>query len=102
MESQRSPSPYDEGEQIGSFKPQSVCRDNSEAGTGSAEQPSPLTPGPAVPDEEAPRSSGHMHEDSRPTVEITGFALMREYEFWQLFLLLGVLAGIGLMTIKYV
>lgn len=45
-------------------------------------------------------SSGNEEQDSLRNVEITGFTLLREPEFWQLFALFGVLAGIGLMTIK--
>ena len=44
--------------------------------------------------------SGNEEQDSLRNVEITGFTLLREPEFWQLFALFGVLAGIGLMTIK--
>ena len=33
-------------------------------------------------------------------VDIRGFALLPHAEFWQLFLMLGLLTGIGLMTIK--
>lgn len=33
-------------------------------------------------------------------LEITGFAIVRMIEFWQLFIILGLLAGVGLMTIK--
>lgn len=32
--------------------------------------------------------------------DIRGFALLRSIEFWQLFSLMGILTGIGLMTIK--
>jgi len=35
-------------------------------------------------------------------VELTGTALLKEFKFWQLFLMLGLLSGVGLMTIKYV
>ncbi len=36
------------------------------------------------------------------SVELTGTALLKEFKFWQLFLMLGLLSGVGLMTIKYV
>ena len=32
--------------------------------------------------------------------DLSGFALLSNFEFWQLFILLGLLAGVGLMTIK--
>lgn len=44
-------------------------------------------------DEVAASSSSH-HPDIR------GFAMIPRAEFWQLFLLMGLLAGVGLMTIK--
>lgn len=44
-------------------------------------------------DEAAADSSSH-HPDIR------GFAMIPRAEFWQLFLLMGLLAGVGLMTIK--
>ena len=44
-------------------------------------------------DEAAVNSSSH-HPDIR------GFAMIPRAEFWQLFLLMGLLAGVGLMTIK--
>lgn len=34
------------------------------------------------------------------TLDIGGLALLRKVEFWQLFSMLGLLTGIGLMTIK--
>ena len=37
-----------------------------------------------------------------PHLDIRGLALVRRLEFWRQFTLLGLLTGIGLMTIKYV
>lgn len=34
--------------------------------------------------------------------DITGWALAKSPAFWNLFILLGLLCGVGLMTIKYV
>ena len=34
--------------------------------------------------------------------DITGLALLNKAEFWQIWVLMGLLTGIGLMTIKYV
>ena len=45
-------------------------------------------------------------EDSKPshhshlTPDITGFALLRTSKFWQLFIMLGLLCGVGLMSIN--
>lgn len=38
--------------------------------------------------------------DRSHRVDIRGWALMRNLEFWQLFSIMGILAGVGLMTIK--
>lgn len=38
------------------------------------------------------------HDSHR--LDIRGMALLRKVEFWQLFAMLGLLTGIGLMTIK--
>lgn len=45
------------------------------------------------------RSSVDLDRSHR--IDIRGFRLLRSLEFWQLFLIMAVLAGIGLMTIKY-
>ena len=34
-------------------------------------------------------------------LDITGFALLAKLEFWQLWILMGLLTGVGIMTIKY-
>ena len=39
-------------------------------------------------------------DDDVPHVDIRGLALLPRLDFWQLFVLLGILTGIGLMTIK--
>lgn len=44
-----------------------------------------------------PDSTCHSHR-----VDLRGFAMITTVEFWQLFSLLGLLTGIGLMTIKLV
>lgn len=38
--------------------------------------------------------------DRSHRVDIRGWDLIRNFEFWQLFAVMGILAGIGLMTIK--
>ena len=42
----------------------------------------------------------HENNDDLRQVDIRGFALLPHPEFWHLFLMLGLLTGIGLMTIK--
>ena len=39
--------------------------------------------------------------DPLMATDVRGLALLRKLEFWQLFLLFGLLSGIGLMNIKY-
>lgn len=44
-------------------------------------------------------------QDARPNIlhsDIRGLAMLSRLEFWQLFLIMALLSGIGLMTIKYV
>lgn len=50
--------------------------------------------------EEGLQNGKDNHCDS-PDLDIKGLAITRTIEFWQLFSLLGILCGIGLMTIKY-
>lgn len=46
------------------------------------------------------RDEFHKHQPTLPPSEITGLALLKHVEFWQLFGMLGLLAGVGLMTIN--
>lgn len=59
----------------------------------------------------SPRASGDIfYEGHLPDeigrdshyLDVRGLALLPKIEFWQLFLTMGLLSGIGLMTIKYV
>jgi hypothetical protein len=43
------------------------------------------------------KKSAHSH-----SVDITGLALLNKPEFWQIWVLMGLLTGVGLMTIKWV
>jgi hypothetical protein len=48
-------------------------------------------------------SSKHLEPDrnhEHPHLDVRGFALLPHVEFWQLFTMMGLLTGIGLMTIK--
>lgn len=42
----------------------------------------------------------HINIDRSHRLDIRGFTLLRTLDFWQLFIIMGILAGIGLMTIK--
>lgn len=44
--------------------------------------------------------AGSIDMDRSHRVDIRGFNLLRDVEFWQLFSIMGILAGVGLMTIK--
>lgn len=46
--------------------------------------------------------STSIDRDRSHRVDIRGMKLLRSLDFWQLFSIMGILAGIGLMTIKYV
>ena len=41
------------------------------------------------------KKSAHSH-----SLDITGLALLNKPEFWQIWVLMGLLTGVGLMTIK--
>lgn len=44
--------------------------------------------------------ASHEGPDSHRHSDVRGLALLPRVEFWQLFLIMGLLSGIGLMTIK--
>ena len=52
---------------------------------------------------DVPYQNHHSKVDANhdsPHVDIRGFALLKHTEFYQLWLMLGILTGVGLMTIK--
>ena len=51
-----------------------------------------------IPDKSTPEAALGNPHSHKP--EITGWALMRSGSFWKLFILLGLLCGVGLMTIN--
>lgn len=55
-------------------------------------------PGDIVDDDSEAVSKKSAHSST----DVTGLALLRRPEFWQLWVLMGLLSGVGLMTIKYV
>ena len=75
-----------------------VDNDSQDVGSADADENSSLMSGPgdiSVEDDARIHGTHHSH---RP--DITGLALLLKIEFWQLWPLLGVLTGVGLMTIK--
>lgn len=55
-------------------------------------------PGDMDLEHEGHKSLGRSHHSL--STDITGFQLLRKSDFWLLFLMLGLLTGIGLMTIN--
>lgn len=75
-----------------------------EAGPDLGDEQSSLISRSSADDVEDLSSSKHTQTDANhesPHLDIRGFALLPLPEFWQLFSMLGLLTGIGLMTIKY-
>lgn len=74
--------------------------DNDERDDDSDETSSLLSgPGDLLPEDDAAsktsRKSNHSH-----CLDITGVALLYKFEFWQIWVIMGLLTGVGLMTIK--
>jgi hypothetical protein len=44
--------------------------------------------------------AGSIDMDRSHRIDIRGLKLLRDLEFWQLFTIMAILAGVGLMTIK--
>ncbi|KAJ4193390.1 hypothetical protein NW755_003385 [Fusarium falciforme] len=65
-----------------------------------AGETSPLTSRPSSRTGEALLGNNHINNDRSHRVDIRGLALMRSLGFWQLFTIMGILAGVGLMTIN--
>ncbi|KAL8826350.1 MAG: hypothetical protein Q9170_007439 [Blastenia crenularia] len=71
-----------------------------EASDGEADENSSLissSPGDVPYQDDGSKSAAH-HDSQH--VDVRGFALLTHVEFYQLWLLLGILTGVGLMTIK--
>jgi hypothetical protein len=63
------------------------------------EETTPLIHSPSLEAQNVPRSNVDVDRSHR--VDIRGFQLLRTLGFWQLFSIMAILAGVGLMTIKY-
>jgi hypothetical protein len=77
---------------------QPVRTDEDETSGPSTEESSLLSgPGDIIDDDDdaASKKSAHSHR-----IDVTGLALLYKPEFWQLWVLMGLLTGVGLMTIK--
>lgn len=62
---------------------------------------SPLTSRPSSRVDQPLLGSHDINSDGSHHVDIRGLALVRSVSFWHLFVIMGILAGVGLMTIKY-
>jgi hypothetical protein len=69
----------------------------AEAHDGPSTETSSLlsAPGDIITDDAASKKSAHSHH-----ADVTGLALLSRPDFWQLWVLMGLLTGVGLMTIK--
>jgi hypothetical protein len=76
---------------------QPLLADEDETSGPSTEDSSLLSaPGDIVDDDDAAsKKSAHSH-----SIDVTGLALLYKPDFWQLWVLMGLLTGVGLMTIK--
>lgn len=74
--------------------------DNDERAGDSDETSSLLSePGDLIPEDDAASKASKKSSHSQ-CLDVTGLALLYKYEFWQLWIIMGLLTGVGLMTIK--
>jgi hypothetical protein len=62
-----------------------------------ADETSSLLSNDSAPGDVSLLEEGHLHSHG---ADITGLALLPTLDFWLLFILLGILTGVGLMTIN--
>lgn len=62
---------------------------------------SPLISRPSSRTDQPLLGNNNINSDGYHHVDIRGLALLRSISFWHLFIIMGILAGVGLMTIKY-
>ena len=98
----------DDGSEDGRGRSSSRLRYTSERAEGHSEDAEPTEGDTLVSRASTAEDFGADEEwtkhsaQEEKSVELTGTALLKEFKFWQLFLMLGLLSGVGLMTIKYV
>jgi hypothetical protein len=74
--------------------------DNDEQ-DGDSDETSSLLSGPGdIVDPEDDAASLKSHRSH--CLDVTGLSLLYKLEFWQLWIIMGLLTGVGLMTIKWV
>ncbi|CAG1975811.1 unnamed protein product [Fusarium graminearum] len=62
---------------------------------------SPLISRPSSRTDQPLLGNNYINSDGSHPLDIRGLALLRSVSFWHLFIIMGILAGVGLMTIKY-
>jgi MFS family permease len=77
-----------------------ACLCSANTNSENADETSSLVSSPtsSCPGDIADRKPHHSHAAHHP--DITGFALVKTPKFWQLFVMLGLLCGVGLMSIN--
>ncbi|KAM0422404.1 hypothetical protein ACHAPD_000857 [Fusarium lateritium] len=61
---------------------------------------SPLTSRPSSRTDQPLLGNNYINNDGSHHLDIRGLALLRSASFWHLFIIMGILAGVGLMTIN--
>jgi len=82
------------------FIGESVAETTTTAKSDDDEDSSMMLPPSTCSDGFADHELSKDAHNSSPHIEITGLKLLPTAEFWQLFSMLGLLSGVGLMTIK--
>ncbi|KAI1658437.1 MFS general substrate transporter [Daldinia decipiens] len=94
QEDQDPPSPKEDSRAVDTDEAPSGTRDGSDETSSLLSQSTTSS----LPGEVLVQSSVDMDRSHR--VDIRGFNLLKNVEFWQLFTIMGILSGIGLMTIN--
>ncbi len=95
-----TPAPRANPPSAGVFVPEDAEQDRVDETSSLMSKSSSSSSSSSLPGEVLVQSSVDISQTHR--VDIRGWKLLRNIEFWQFFSIMGVLAGIGLMTIKYV
>lgn len=95
QEDRDPPSPKEDSRAVDTEEAPSGTRDGSDETSSLLSQ---STSSSSLPGEVLVQSSVDMDRSHR--IDIRGLNLLKNIEFWQLFTIMGILSGIGLMTIK--
>ena len=78
-----------------------INHEASEAPETDTDETSSLISGSSIPGDVLSQGEGKSSGCDSHRVDIKGFRMLPTLDFWKLFSLLGILTGVGLMTIKY-